>query len=356
MNDYLTNPHDSFFKDLFTRQEAAHDFLKLYLPPEVAAALDPDRLDIRKDSFIDPELQEHFSDILYRVGLASGGESYVYVLFEHKSYPDPRIAWQLLRYLVRIWEQADKQGEPLLPVLPLVVYHGRPRWGVARDFAALFDLPAVLQPYLPQFQYHLADLSAYSEAEIKAKVERAVILQIGLLSLKYIYAEDVGEQLERIIRLAYELLDQPTALDYIRTILRYMAAGTDRLNETELKTIILKVIEEGDKLMPTLAEQWMQQGEAIGLEKGEAIGRQKGREEGREEGREAALNVLRRFLATRFGVALDHFDAALQPFDLAALTALSEAAFEAENLAVFEAKLAELQPPPKADSPDAAKA
>lgn len=215
MDTSHTNPHDSFFKDLFTRQEAAHHFLKHQLPPSVAAVLDPNRLEIRKDSFIDPDLQAHFSDILYRVGLVGGGESYVYVLFEHKSYPEPRIAWQLLRYMARIWEQADKQGEALLPVLPLVVYHGRQCWQVARQFSALFDLPEVLRPYLPEFRYHLADLSQYSEADIKARVARAVILQVGLLSLKNIYAEDVGEQLEKIIRLALTLLEQRTGLEYI---------------------------------------------------------------------------------------------------------------------------------------------
>lgn len=315
----------------FTRREAAHDFLKLYLPPEVAVALNLTRLDIRKDSFIDPHLQEQFSDLLYRVGLVGGGESYVYVLFEHKSYPEPRIAWQLLRYLVRIWEQADKQGEPLLPVLPLVVYHGRQRWRVAREFSALFELPEVLSGYQPDFGYLLADLSEYSDEAIKARVERAVILQIGLLSLKYIYAEDVGVQLEKVLRLAVELLDQPAALDYIRTVLRYMAAGTDKLSEAELRTIIQKVIEEGDNLMPTLAEQWIQQGEAIGLEKG------------REEGREATLNLLRRFLAMRFGVELDRFDTDLAALDLAAITKLSETVFEAQTLAEFEAALTALQ-------------
>jgi predicted transposase/invertase (TIGR01784 family) len=323
---------------------------------EVAAALDFDRLDIRKDSFIDPELQEHFSDILYRVGLAGGGESYVYVLFEHKSYPDPRIAWQLLRYMTRIWEQADKQKQPLLPIVPLVVYHGRPQWRISPYFSDLFDLPDVLRPYFPDFRYFLADLGQVSDEEIKHRVERAVILQIGLLSLKYIYAEDVAEQLKRTIRLALALLDQETGLEYIQTILRYHTAGTDKLSESDVKMIVQTLIDEGDNLMPTLAEQWVEQGKAIGLEKGreegEAIGRQKGREEGREEGREAALNVLRRFLATRFGVALDHFDAALQSLDLAALTALSEAAFEAESLAAFETKLAELQLPAENDPPD----
>ena len=95
--------------------------------------------------------------------------------------------------------------------------------------------------------------------------------------------------------------------------------------------------------MPTLAEQWIQQGEALGLEKG--------LEKGREEGREAALKVLRRFLATRFGVPLDHFDDVLQPLDLASLTTLSDIAFEIEGLTAFEARLANLQPHPVSDPP-----
>ncbi len=319
----LTNPHDKFFKDLFTRREAAQDFLQHYLPAEVATLFDLDSLVIQKDSFVNPELQEHFSDLLYKVALKGGGESYIYVLFEHKSQPETRITLHLLRYMTRVWDQAEKQKEPLLPVLPLVVYHGRQKWQVAREFSALFEVPDILRPYLPEFRYHLADLSQYSDEEIKTRIERAVILQIGLLSLKYIYAEDVGQQLAKIIRLIYELLDQETASAYIQTVLRYMAAGSDKLSQEDLKTIVLKVIEEGDDLMPTLAQQWVEEG----------------REKGREEGREAALSVLRRLLATRFGVPLDYFDDALQTLDLAAITALSEAAFEADSLAAFEGSL-----------------
>ena len=39
-----------------------------------------------------------------------GGSSYVYVLFEHKSYPERLISLHLLRYMVRIWEQAVWKG------------------------------------------------------------------------------------------------------------------------------------------------------------------------------------------------------------------------------------------------------
>jgi predicted transposase YdaD len=103
--------------------------------------------------------------------------------------------------------------------------------------------------------------------------------------------------------------------------------------------------------MPTIAEQWieqgLEQGLAIGREKGRQEGRQQGRQEGYEEGREAALMLLRRFLKYRFGVALDHFDDDLHPLDLATITQLSDQAFEVENLAEFEAALADLAVDPK---------
>jgi flagellar biosynthesis/type III secretory pathway protein FliH len=117
--------------------------------------------------------------------------------------------------------------------------------------------------------------------------------------------------------------------------LRYVAGSSDQISEEELRRVVREALEEGEKLMPTLVEQW--------LEQGREEGREEGLEQGLERGREAALSVLRRFLAQRFGVALDHFDPAFHNLDLSAITTLSEAAFEAETLAEFEARLAELQ-------------
>lgn len=61
----LSNPHDHFFKWMVLRPEAARDLVLNYLPPEVVATLNPDSLTLRKDSFVDEELREHFSDLLY---------------------------------------------------------------------------------------------------------------------------------------------------------------------------------------------------------------------------------------------------------------------------------------------------
>jgi predicted transposase/invertase (TIGR01784 family) len=58
---------------------------------------------VSKDSFVDKELREHFSDIIYQVDLKQGDSAYIYLLFEHKSYSDPLIALHLLRYMIKIW-------------------------------------------------------------------------------------------------------------------------------------------------------------------------------------------------------------------------------------------------------------
>ncbi|MCP4682856.1 MAG: Rpn family recombination-promoting nuclease/putative transposase [Desulfobacterales bacterium] len=122
----ISSPHDRFFKETLSRQEAARDFLIHYLPEELVPLLDVDSLEIQKDSFVDKELREHFSDILYKVDLIDAGSTYVYILFEHKSFPEPMIALHLLRYMVKIWEQELKGGERSFPpIIPVVVYHGK---------------------------------------------------------------------------------------------------------------------------------------------------------------------------------------------------------------------------------------
>src|SRR5699024_11605258 len=50
---------------------------------------------ISNDSFIEEGLQDSRSDLLYGA-MIDGAKSYVYFLFEHKSYPTKDIALQLL--------------------------------------------------------------------------------------------------------------------------------------------------------------------------------------------------------------------------------------------------------------------
>ncbi len=263
----ISNPHDRFFKDVLSRREAARDFVLYYLPADVAALLDIESLVVSKDSFVDKELREHFSDIIYQVDLKQGDSAYIYLLFEHKSYSDPLIALHLLCYMIKIWEQGVKQGKarPFSPIIPIVVYHGKSKWNAGPDFYALFDLPDGLQAYMPNFRYLLCDLSHCSDEEIKG----TVTLRAAFLLLKHIFSDDLSNRLPEILSLLKSLSDKQSGLEYLETILKYLASGTDRVGAEDLKNVVTKIFEDkGEHIMPTLAEQWTQQGLQQGLQQG----------------------------------------------------------------------------------------
>jgi predicted transposase/invertase (TIGR01784 family) len=223
----------------------------------VAETLDLDSLALQSGSFVDEDLQEQFADLLYQVHLHDAGDAYLYLLLEHKSYPDPETPFQLLRYLVRIWERDQRDDKDLRPIVPVVVYHGRSRWRIATDFAGLFTGPAALRPYWPQFRYELQDLSALSDEEVRGTVH----LQIALLVLKYIFDPALRGRLEEIFLMFRELAEAETALEYLRTVLYYVGNANTTLTAEEMVTIVQHTMaDEGDEIMQRVADHWIEQG------------------------------------------------------------------------------------------------
>lgn len=288
----LHNPHDRFFKAVFARAEVASDFLRHYLPPEIGVVLRLDTLRIEKDSFVDPELAEHYSDLLYTVILHDGTPGRVYLLFEHKSAPAPHIALDLLRCQVKIWDQTIKAGHrgPLPPILPLVLYHGISRWTIATDFAALCPAPMPLRLHVPDFRYRLIDLGTLSNSELRGQV----LLHTALRVMKYIFRDELPEQMPVILSLLKDLVRQTSGLDYLYSLLRYLSRGTDKLSAAALTHAVEHTFERGSQIMNTIAAEWIKEGKL----EGKLEGRLEGKLEGIPEGE---AQILRRQLTRRFG-------------------------------------------------------
>ena len=159
----------------------------------------------------------------------------MHVLFEHKSYVESRIGLDLLRYRVRIWEQWLNAGNSgrLPVVVPVVVYHGAATWRVSRQFADEVEDAPALRAYVPACVYHLIDLSGCRDDELRG----AVVLHTALLTLKYIFRDELRERLPGILGLLRDLAQSSMGLDYVRTLLRYLAqaASIDRLSGEELR-------------------------------------------------------------------------------------------------------------------------
>jgi len=217
--------HDKLFKEVWSDLDNARTFLENYLPPDLLAVMDLKSLEIHKGSFVEKNLKEYHSDLLYRVN-TSQSQAFIYILFEHKSYPDSLIHLQLLKYMAGIWTLALKQNRSgkLSPIVPLVMYHGKKAWVAPESFSGLFegDLDQT-RTYIPDFRYLLFDLTRFSDEEIRG----TILVRVVLLMLKYVFNPAFEDKLPGIFRLFSDLLRQETGLQTLETLLRYLIANIE---------------------------------------------------------------------------------------------------------------------------------
>ncbi len=328
----ITNPHDVYFKKLIGRRALAVQFLRQYLPAPVTAEFDWRTLERVEDTFVTEQLREHFSDLIFRVRLKGGDAVYVYILLEHKSAPEKWVALQLLGYIVDLWQDLKEAGAEKLPlVIPVVFYHGQRRWNVGINFR---DLVAGAEReewrgFVPDFAYHLCDLSRYSDEEIAGTPG----LQVGLVLLKYVFSGELDERLERILervskdRRVAELIDQIVPMaEYVTA-----AAGMSPRRFKEILNSAFSGSKEGEK-MQTIFDLYREEGRELGLEEGRELGLEEGRQE-------EAANLVLRQLIRRFEQVSARANAQIRRLSLAQLEQLSEDLLDFEKVADLTAWL-----------------
>jgi predicted transposase YdaD len=91
----VSSSHDLFVKGILTNPNEAIDFFDGSLPESITKLLKLENLELTKETFIGNDHKESRTDLLYKIPLKSGSFAYIYLLFEHKSYYDPKIFTQL---------------------------------------------------------------------------------------------------------------------------------------------------------------------------------------------------------------------------------------------------------------------
>jgi hypothetical protein len=169
--------HDNLVKHAFSDVEHARGVLATALPAAIVARVDLMSLTLRPGSFVDENLEDRCSDLLYSARI-SGREALIYFLLEHKSDPAPLTPLQVMRYLVRIWDghlvslPKKKRGEvrKLPVILPIVLHHGRDGWTAAVTFEEMLDadeeLLAALGDHVPRLRLLIDDLWEQTDDQI----------------------------------------------------------------------------------------------------------------------------------------------------------------------------------------------
>ena len=131
--------HDHSYKLLFSHADMVADLLRGFVHEPWVDEIDFASLEKVSGSYVADDLREREDDIIWRVRLGRKW-LYVYLLIEFQSSVDPFMAVRVLAYLGLLYQDIIRTGgltaECLLPpVLPVVLYNGRPRWNAPEEVA-----------------------------------------------------------------------------------------------------------------------------------------------------------------------------------------------------------------------------
>ncbi|WP_431639330.1 Rpn family recombination-promoting nuclease/putative transposase, partial [Enterobacter hormaechei] len=93
-------PHDATFRQFLANPDVARDFMMLHLPAELRALCDLTTLKLESGTFVEDDLRQYASDILWSMKTTTGDDGYIHLLLEHQSSADKNMAFRQLRYAV----------------------------------------------------------------------------------------------------------------------------------------------------------------------------------------------------------------------------------------------------------------
>lgn len=303
----INNPHDKLFKETLGNVEVAKSFLQHYLPTDTLKMVNENSLYPEKDSFIDSDMKERFSDLLFSAEITER-KGYIYFLFEHKSYPDKSVIFQLLTYLAEIWNTnvTKKQTDQLPVIIPLVIYHGATGWNIETRLSNMFleqkELPPAAMKYIPDYEYLLYDLSNYTDDDIKGDARVKIMITLFRDIRKAKTAEEFLALIEKAVYYLKELEHKQTGMEYFETAMRYIFNVATDLSQDDMNQIVHGLettYSEGSELIMTIADIWREEGREEGIKEGKE-----------KEKRSVALKMLKRGLSLHLVAEVTQMDVA----------------------------------------------
>lgn len=262
----VNNPQlrDSSSKLIFGDNTLCSQFLRDYADMEILRNVQPEDIEDVSERYVPLYSTERDSDTVKRVNIgkyicSEENENslelplYIVSLVEHKTKVEYNVAMQMLRYMIHIWEDYEKEMDkkyPYIsarkdfrypPILPIVYYEGKRKWTAPLDLADRILCRELLGDYLPHFKYQMVSLHDYSNEELLAKGDE---ISLAMLINKI----DGIEAMEEFRRLPDERMDEilrdtpEYLLDIMEKLLRALLYSMN-LEENETENAVSKIRE-----------------------------------------------------------------------------------------------------------------
>ena len=262
----VSNPklRDNSSKLIFSDNILSSQFLRDYADMDILRHIRPEDIEDVSERYVPLYSTERESDTVKKihisrylnpseVGNALELPLYVISLVEHKTKVEYNVTMQLLRYMVHIWEDYEKEMNRLYPnissrkdfryppVLPIVYYEGTSKWTAPLDLADRILCGELLGKYLPHFEYQLITLHDISNTDLLAKGDE---ISLAMLINKIQTPEDIsafvglsGEQIDGILKDTSEHL-----LDILSKVFRALLYNM-HLPEDEVEDAVARIKE-----------------------------------------------------------------------------------------------------------------
>jgi len=268
----IHNPYDKFFKEAFSHIEVVRSFIETYLQSRINFQISLDKLQLFQNDSVDSSLKESFSDIIYKTE-NTFEKAPVYLLFEHKSFPDPQINIQIENYMHMLSEYSYKiHSDSILYIIPMIIYNGAGKWNISDEKEL-----RCASKYASCPKYEFFDISHMPDDQIRG----TAFLRIVFLALKYVPGEQILNKLDYFAVLFKEMSEEKIE-SYLNTFSHYVENAAPQNIRKQLADRIRRW--EGRMDMPEVS-QLFQMLKNEGREEGIREGMKKGLEEGKVEGK-----------------------------------------------------------------------
>ncbi len=257
----LQNPHDAFFKHIFSNPNKVKVFLKILFPQLFehftvisiqSQPIEAISVEQKQRLFFDVAVDCRFQELPLKL----------YFIFEHKSYPDKRVILQFLRYILNVWEQDLKEGNELTPVIPILLYNGKAGWSIPTDTAQYFSqLPDEIKQYLLKLKYLFFDVRMIEDEKMRERLkeQQLFMYELELMRLFATEAEKdvvLNTLLEYLDILKESVKDRASLILNLKMVIIYIQQtfkiGSKEIKEKiqrkevqHMKTLVDELIEEG---------------------------------------------------------------------------------------------------------------
>jgi len=263
--------HDELFRKALENKIVAREFFETHLPENIKSILSYDTLQIEKESFVEQNLKNSISDVLFSAKI-NNNESYLYLLLEHQSTPDYFMAFRLFKYMFNIIERyitKNPKTKKLPFIYPLIFYNGQKKYNAPRNLWSLFEYSELTKNTWIN-DYQLINVHEIPDEKLKENAWSGMLQ----FFMKHIHERDLLKRWEEIANLLPTITEFNIGYNYIELILCYTLTKIEQNDKIKLENILKSRLnpEIGEEFMGSLAHHWMQEGIEQGREQGKEQG------------------------------------------------------------------------------------